>query len=276
VRKLVLATLAGALLLSGCGPSKSEYRALEAEKEALSQTHERLSWSLEQVVRENDALHTELERLTSGPQKLYGDLLAAMEVRDYERAYHTGKRLLEEFEDTTEAIRARNSVAHAQEVLQNRALEAKSHLRARHDYATATTWYTHRQSDEQLLHTPLYLYIGQRGESLFLRMRIQRTVEGNARWKAYEIKTPTESFHLPLEANQTRAQPVHGGQWQWHDMSVTAQQRRMIDALVRSQKGRVAFFGDEAREVALTAADIRHIAQMVESYEALKAYPLEP
>ncbi len=276
MKYLVASGLAGLLLLSGCGPSKSDYTALSQEKEALDKSHERLSWSLEHLIEENEALRQELERITSGPKKLYGDLLAAMEVRDYERAYRTGRQLIENFGESTEAIRARNSVAYAQEILQSRSLEAKSRLRARHDYSTQTTWYTHRDSQESLLHAPLYLYIGQRGETLFLRMRIQRTAEGAPRWSGYEIRTPQESFRLGLEANQTRTQAIHGGSWQWHDSTVRPQQRRMIDALVRARQGSVAFYGEGAQEVVLTPAEIRQMAQMVESYEALKAYPLEP
>lgn len=274
--KRLLWIFLAAVLLVGCGPSKRDYQLLLEEKEQTRASHERLSFSLTQVIEENEALRSELDLLTSGPQKLYADLLAAMEMRDYRVAYQKGRLLLDRFGDTTEAIRARNSVGYAQNILAARSQEAKSRLRARHDYSTQTTWYTHRESDDQLAHTPLYLYIGQRGEELFLRMRVQRTATEHARWQGYEVKTAHESFRLGIEPKEIRTQKIHGGIWQWHDLLVGPKERRLIGAIIRSQQGSVAFFGDDAQQVRLTPAEVRQIGQMLEGFDALVAYPLEP
>lgn len=274
--KRLIAPLGIALLLVGCGPSKSEYIALFEEHESLKEEKARLSDENSRLSEENAQLNSRLEELVAGPKKLYGDLLAAMELKDYATAYRQGKTLIERYPETTEAIRARNSVGYAQSILENRTLEAKSRLKARHDYASGITWFYHRDSAEETAHSPVLLYIGQQGQTLFLRMRVQRAAIGGSRWQGFEVLTDQESFRIPLESDLFKQRAVTGGVWQWYDVPVEAKERRLIQSVIRSRVNRVLFFGDDAQELAITPVEQRMIAQVFSAFEALNDYPVAP
>lgn len=274
--KRLITPLLLSLLLLGCGPSKSEYRALMEENQALKGAQERLSSSHGQLLEENRELTSRLDELTMGPKKLYGDLLAAMELKDYATAYRQGRLLIDRFGESTEAIRAKTSVAYAQTILEKRTREARSHLSVQHDYASGATWYYHRDGADTLAQSPLYLYIGQQNGQTFLRIRVQRSALGEGRWIGFEVQTGDESFKIPLKPEEIRQKSVAGGVWQWHDRTMDEGGRQLVRAIVRSQGTRVLFFGEDPQEIALTPAEVRMIAQMLEAYDALSSYPLAP
>lgn len=273
--KRLIPLLAVTMLLVGCGPSKSEYFALQEENEALKSAQLRLSESHDRLMEENQALTDELSILTTGPKKLYGDLLAAMELKDYATAFKQGKTLLDRFPQTTEAIRARNSVAYAQNILQTRAQQAKSRLKTQHDYATGTTWYYHKESDGHT-HSPLFIYMGLKDDTLSLRLRVQRSALSGSRWQGFEVLTDHESFKIVLDSGDIAQRAVAGGVWQWYDIEAGAKERRMINAVKQSQVNRIIFFGDDAQEIGITAAERRMMAEVLAAYDALSHYPLAP
>lgn len=258
-------------LMTGCGPSQTEYDSIKRENESLK--------------IEISNLKKEIEELRFGSSRLLAQGVKYFEDGKFELAKNTFETLLNKHPSSNEAKDAKTYIDRANlELKKLKELEASKREREeqekkarianatkrmskKYDELEGITWYT--DSSTHAFHTSFHLYFGQRkSDTPWLRLKIRYYADDWLFIDSFFVVADGQRFEKPL----AKFERDHGSGsiWEWYDENVSVSDMAMIKAIIRSKKATIRFTGNQYhKDHVITAQEKKSLQNVIDAFEAL-------
>ncbi|MFT4179272.1 MAG: hypothetical protein QM612_07390 [Thermomonas sp.] len=217
------------------------------------------------------ALRTELDGNRDG---ILRDIQALMEKQDFQAAQQQAARYGELHDAQIDAL-AQQASAKLEALQAAQRAEADKHAAAalqslskKTDKIEGVDWYRDKSSPAYNNQNGFYLYIGKKAESNpWLRLRIQYYSDDWLFIRSIIVVADGQRF----EKNGLDFERDHDSHiWEWYDANPTAEDLRMIEAVIASKDATIRFVGQQYHnDKKITASQKAALRRVLDAYKAL-------
>lgn len=134
------------------------------------------------------------------------------------------------------------------------------------------TFYTHKSNPRNVNSNSFMLYIGQSGNSVWLRLRISYSSNDWLFVKRYTLKADDLTRSLNPEYGEVKTDHDYSGIWEWYDTTCDDYLLSFIKQMSTSKVSKVRYHGsDYHHDKTLTNTEKKALEEIIELYYALQS-----
>jgi len=278
--KALFAIICAGLLLTGCGPSESDYKQVIEERNKLKQ----------QV----SELERKIEDIKNAPPRLLQQAKNSIETNQYDIAMIALNKIINDHPDsaefstanslakstiaTIEKIKKAEEAKKEQEQLKlakekqreeakrkNEIANALRNLKKDHDSIENITWYKHKNAPTTS--RGIYPYIGQSGNSHWLRMVTRYKAED---WLFIDQYTVSVDGVNHRRYGKFERDHGYGTIWEWNDVRASPDDIALMRDIANSKKTVIRFHGNQYySDYTVPSSEKRAIKETLIAFETL-------
>lgn len=261
-------TLIIACSLLSC-TSKQKYNDLRQEYNQLKVFNQSL-------IDENDSLKKEIEKYKTSPDQLMekaSGYIAAKDTVSLEILlqqfikYHPASSERKQIEQQIEKIKDECYRKRTEE--KNKRLAAVKKLKKEYDDVSGITWYYNPYYVHYLSKNLVSLYIGQKGNDVWLRLKMTYHGDNWIFFKNAYLSYDGNTYDIYFDEYQDKETEVGSGVSEWIDVSVSGSTLDFLKQMVNGKNIKMRLSGKYTRTRDLSTNEIKGIRDVLLAYDVL-------
>ncbi|MBR5106165.1 MAG: hypothetical protein IKU93_07020 [Alistipes sp.] len=261
-----------ALALVSCGPSREEYYSLLDEKNKLEANVINLNLEITH-------LKETLANYETSPDRIYVEAVELIKNKDIDGVSAVCAKLEKYHPASAECQKAKSELQRLKDEKEAqikaekaKRLQAVSKLKKEYDDVSGTTWYYNRHFTHYNNKNLTSLYIGKKGETVWLRLKMSYEGEDwiffeNA-FLSYDGNTKTIVFDRYRDKESDNG---YGGRvWEWIDVSVNDELLAFIKDMVNGKSLKMRLSGKYTETRVLSYDEKVALKEVLLAYDVLK------
>lgn len=232
---------------------------------------------LDETKKELSETIAELDEVKFGADNLLNEAESALKRLDLAKSQRVAAELNERYPDSAQAIRAaeivalvENGIAEKEAAEAERIATATSKMRSDTDEVRDVTFYKDKSTPQYYDVNSFHLYIGKKGNNVWLRLRIQYTGDDWLFIEKYTIRADDQRFDIDADYFDIERDNGFGAVWEWYDGLVDKRMISIIQAIIDSEKTVLRYEGKQYySDRTITATEKQALQNVLDAFVAL-------